>query len=531
MAKMTGRWIEASTITDTNLATGAVTNGKLGTGAVTPGKMDLTQAYTFASTLRASSIPSHIHDVINKQYADGLISGLDLKASVRAATTATLVATYLGTPNFTLTADDNGAIALDGVTDLTVGQRVLVKDQTDDKQNGIYTVTQVGDVSNPFILTRAADFDTSEEVTSGAFTFVSEGDTQEATGWTVISPDPITVDVDAVEWYQHSGAGSYLAGAGLTLTGNEFAIDADAIAGDGLTASGDELQVNPYAGADTAIVPADVSSDGVGIKTDDTTLENNAGTIRVKGGYAHTHSNKSNLDAIDQDLATTDDVAFAGLTVPSKATPTDTIVALGDVLTVNGYGDVLTAKLGTLGAITCVNNIISTDGNLQTGDSAEFNVDKLGEITAMKYVKDNVLKIVNSTTPSKAAYFSCASIADATTRTFTFPNANGTLALTSDIPAAAKVKKVYLHKVTSGEVTQGYFTLSEAPAVAGVVTAYAVGGGVQVNKAVVASTGQVPDFEMDSTNTTRLYFMNEDSHTGLSASWLEDDVIQVEYTA
>jgi hypothetical protein len=56
-----------------------------------------------------------------------------------------------------------------------LGDRVLIKDQVDASQNGIYTVTDIGSVSIAWVLTRATDFDTSAEVTQGSYLTITDG--------------------------------------------------------------------------------------------------------------------------------------------------------------------------------------------------------------------------------------------------------------------------------------------------------------------------------------------------------------------
>ena len=104
---------------------------------------------------------------------DSVANGLDVKDSVRVATTGNLSVTY-NNGNGTLTADANGALSVDGVT-VSVNDRVLVKDQSSSVQNGIYKVTATGGASAVFVLTRTPDADTAAELTGGTFFFVEEG--------------------------------------------------------------------------------------------------------------------------------------------------------------------------------------------------------------------------------------------------------------------------------------------------------------------------------------------------------------------
>lgn len=106
---------------------------------------------------------------------------------------------------------------LDGYT-LLNGDRVLVKNEAMQANNGIYTWATGGTV-----LTRATDFDTAAEMASGDFTFVSNGTLYGDTGW--VQTEPVTVvGTSPVTWVQFSGSGTYTAGTGLTLTGTQFSI-------------------------------------------------------------------------------------------------------------------------------------------------------------------------------------------------------------------------------------------------------------------------------------------------------------------
>lgn len=121
-----------------------------------------------------------------------------LKQVCRVATTADLSATYNSTA-LTLTADANGAISVDGVS-LAANDRLLVKDQTDKKENGIYYVTTVGTAGTPFVITRATDFDASADIKSGTLILVSQGTMNFGSGWGLITPDTITLDTTSLEF-------------------------------------------------------------------------------------------------------------------------------------------------------------------------------------------------------------------------------------------------------------------------------------------------------------------------------------------
>lgn len=132
------------------------------------------------------------------------LQSIDVKASVRLATTAALPAYTAAGAGFgkTLTANANGALSVD-TTVVVAGNRILVKDQAvSHADHGIYVVTQVGDGGNPFILTRASDVDGApgSEVSAGMFMWVNEGVTNNDTGWVLVTADPIVVDTTALQF-------------------------------------------------------------------------------------------------------------------------------------------------------------------------------------------------------------------------------------------------------------------------------------------------------------------------------------------
>lgn len=176
--------------------------------------------------------------LVNKAYVDSVANGLDVKASVRVATTANLAGTYNNSAG-TITASSNGAISIDGVS-LTTNDRVLVKDQSTATQNGFYKVTTVGSGGSAFVLTRTPDADEASEVTGGAFTFVEEGTANADNGYVATHNGTPTLGTTNITFEQFSGAGQIAAGAGLTKTGNTIDVQVD---DSSIEISGDTLQV------------------------------------------------------------------------------------------------------------------------------------------------------------------------------------------------------------------------------------------------------------------------------------------------
>ncbi len=157
--------------------------------------------------------------IVNKTYVDSVANGLDVKKSVRVATTATLSATY-SNGNGTLTnSGAQAAIAIDGIT-LVAQDRVLVKNQSTAAQNGFYKVTTVGNGSTNWVLTRTPDADAASELTAGAFTFAEEGTLNGDNGYVLATDGAITLGTTAINFEQFSGAGQITAGDGLTKDGN-----------------------------------------------------------------------------------------------------------------------------------------------------------------------------------------------------------------------------------------------------------------------------------------------------------------------
>ena len=217
--------------------------------------------------------PTNGTDAVNKNYVDSIASGLDPKQSCLAASTGPLPAnTYNnGTSGVgaTLTASANGALTIDGVNIAATGIRILVKNEATQANNGIYVVTTVGTVSVPYVLTRANDFNSSSNITPGAFTFIEQGSTQADSGWTLASDGAITVGTTGLNFVQFSQTAAVNAGNGLTKSGNT-------------------VSALLNAGATGNIVPAlDISSNGLAVKVDNSTI-NVDGASQLKVGQIGT---------------------------------------------------------------------------------------------------------------------------------------------------------------------------------------------------------------------------------------------------
>lgn len=206
--------------------------------------------------------PVNDQDAATKYYVDSVAQGLDVKASVKAATTA----------NITL----SGAQTIDGVS-IVAGDRILVKNQTASQNNGIY-------VAASGAWARSSDADTWAELVS-AYTFVEEGSTYADTGWVCTVNAGGTLGTTPITWSQFSGAGTYVAGTGLTLTGNTFSITNTAVTAGSYGSASDTLTATVNAqGQLTALAATPIAIANTQVSGLGTMSTQNANNVAITGG-------------------------------------------------------------------------------------------------------------------------------------------------------------------------------------------------------------------------------------------------------
>lgn len=215
-----------------------------------------------SQTITNLATPVNAADAATKAYVDAVSEGLHIHAAARV---------YVNSNIDLSTALEAGDV-IDGVT-LVAGDRVLVNAQTTGSQNGIYVVQASGAAA------RALDFDTALEIASGDFIFVSEGTSYASTGW-VQTLKPATIGTDPISFTQFSGAGTYTAGAGLTLTGTTFSADVTPSSGNAsLINTGGAIEVKTDTSRGLSV---DVS--GLGINAG-TGLAFSTGVLGFASGY------------------------------------------------------------------------------------------------------------------------------------------------------------------------------------------------------------------------------------------------------
>ena len=320
--------------------------------------------------------------MINKRYVDERVQGLKILDSVKAATTENLG-----------TFPPSGTIAFDGVT-VHPGDRVLVKNQTDTTQNGIWLVATPAWI-------RATDADITTKLLNG-YVFVEQGTTQEDTGWTCsINPDG-TVGLTPITWTQFSGAGNYIADeTSLTKIGNRFEAKLIPVnkGGTGETSyTNGQILIGNTTG--NTLVKSTLTQ-GLGI-----TITNGPGTITIANSAPHVATNLSvgtvTATAVPINSSTGTDITtlpaatatLAGIVVngaqefggvktftspsikTSLTTPSSSFALLNEnATTISAFGAATNLTLGsTLGTFsTNINNVLKTNSVANTAGSFDIN--------------------------------------------------------------------------------------------------------------------------------------------------------------
>jgi hypothetical protein len=292
------------------------------------------------TTGTVSTAPASNNDLANKQYVDTVASsGIHFHQPVRVESPTNLNATYdNGTAGVGATLTNAGtqvALVIDGVT-VSVADRVLVYEQTDETQNGIYVVTSVGSGSTNWVLTRSSDADTyvnasPSGLSEGSTVFVQQGTTGAGETYTCNTVGTITFGTTNITFAQISSAQIYSAGTGLTLTGTTFSLTAPVTVALGGTGATDAATALSNLGAYPASNPSGYTSNAGTVTTVGGTGTVNGITLTgsvTSSGNLTLGGTLSNVDLASQ-ITGTLGVANGGTGVTSPGTS-------GNVLTSNG---------------------------------------------------------------------------------------------------------------------------------------------------------------------------------------------------
>jgi hypothetical protein len=352
---ISGANFTAATIPIASLVSSSITIGStsIALGATSTTLAGITGITFSSGTVTGVANPVNATDVVNLQYLQSVEAGLIWKIEVQAATTGSNVFTVTyanGTAGVGATLTNAGtqtAFTVDAGYTATVGDRVLIKNQATQTQNGIYVVTTVGSGSTNWVLTRSADANTPGGLDS-ATVFVVQGTTNANTSWVQTTANP-TIGTNNIIFAQNYGLTGYTAGTGLSLTGNTFANTGV------LTFSGGVTGLTPSsatAGAITLAGTLGVGYGGTGLSATPTN-----GQIDIGNGSTFT---RSTITGTTNQVTVTNGTGTITLSLPAAVTLTTSLTVSG--LTANSF-----LYSGTAGLLTTTT--APTNGQLLIGST------------------------------------------------------------------------------------------------------------------------------------------------------------------
>jgi hypothetical protein len=463
-------------VTAGNLVTNAITGASTGVTITAAGtNQNVNLVPTGTGTVNVGNFiisnvatPVAASDAATKQYVDDVAQGLHVHASCNAATTGSLASITGGSVTYNNGTDGVGATLtlgvaltnLDGVA-LSDGMRILVKNEGVNNvspNNGIYVRT------SSTVLTRAADFNSAAEIAGGDFTFVTSGTQYNSTGWVQID-EVTTVGTDPIVWEQFSGAGTYTAGTGLTLTGSVFSIT--------------NTTVTPasYGGGDSV---ATFTVNAQGQLTAASNVAITANAANLSGTTLNSGVVTSSLTSVGTlgNLAVTGDATFGNAYANSG---TIGAANLTGTLTTNAQPNV--TSVGTLTGLTVGN----ATANTVFGNGT---VNATGNISAANFIGNvvgNISGNVAAPGSNTEVVFNNAGILGAS-NAFTFNNSSNVLTVAGNLSAS----NANLGNLATANFVAGTLTTAAQPNITSVgsLTGLNVGGNVAVTGGNITTNGQ-----------------------------------------
>jgi len=267
-------------------------------------KVGLEYAADYSTTFTNESL-------ITKRYADAIAAGLVPKEAVLVATTGAITL--------------SGLTTIDGIA-LANGNRVLVKNQASAIDNGIY-------IASASTWSRAADFDDipSVEVVSGNIIPVVSGNTNHNTLWVLITPNPVQVGTDPLNFTLFASPANYVEGVGINISGNTISVDGASLAGNSIAWTGNTFNVDvnsgtlqtALAGKQATITGAATTITTANLTIDRALISDGSGKVAVSTitstelGYLS--GTTSNIQSqLNSKLATSVFNTFTGTTLPAN---------------------------------------------------------------------------------------------------------------------------------------------------------------------------------------------------------------------
>lgn len=314
-------------------------------------KLDTSDILQFLSHPRISSSAVNTDDVLTKKDLDASLDGLKPKEAVRLATDA----------NITL----SGNQSIDGVLSVT-GDRILVWQQTDATENGIY-------VAAAGAWARAADFDslTPEDEINGAYTMAQEGSTY--AGWSFVQFGTVsTIGSDDIDFTVRSNL-SFSGGDGIDVTGTTISVDHD---GEGLTFSVGQLSLELDGGTLTkSATGLKVADNGI----DEGQLSSNidAESFQIAAGYTPAAGTVAATDTLQ--------VAFEKLDGNIQAI--DTATAAQESFTLDGT-DISNQYVDLTNIANAGSVILTPDGGPMQIEGVDYILSTPGAFTRVTFAGD-----------------------------------------------------------------------------------------------------------------------------------------------